>query len=176
MSRRSLYAGVAIVGVLVLSSVQASLRPDKIHVADLKKTQKYLKDGVVVGGDRLIDDVVVRAIRRGAQGTAFDRIVIDLHGNREGETVAIPRPPFFQVAMSQEEERMVITIWGHPKIQFPLEATKQALTKSPYITGVNLLPKIKDEFWTFELSLKRGTQVEVFELKEPVRLIVDLKK
>jgi hypothetical protein len=93
----------------------ADLRPEKIHTADAKKNQFYIRDGLIVGGDKAIDEVVVKEIRR-ATNPGYERIVIDLEGNRGGEPVAIQRPPYFQVSVTPDEKRLVFTLWGKPKL------------------------------------------------------------
>ena len=69
----------------------AELRPEKVYVAENRKTQTYIKDGLIVGGDQAIQDVIVKDIRR-AKNPLFERIVIDLEGNQGGEPAVIQRP------------------------------------------------------------------------------------
>lgn len=152
----------------------AALKPEKIHLADARKTKFYLKDGLVVGGDRAINDVVVKDIRR-ALNPGFERIVIDLSGNKNGESVAIPRPPYFQVAVTPDEKRLTFTVWGKPKLAFDAKKILQAFKKSPVVSSVELYPRVEDESWTFVMAIKGGKPVEVFELSNPVRVIVDVR-
>ena len=58
---------------------RADIRPEKVYVAENRKTQTYIKDGLISGGDSTIQDVVIKDIRR-AKNPLFDRIVIDLQG------------------------------------------------------------------------------------------------
>src|SRR4051812_48093578 len=95
----------SLLAALVSAQAAAALKPEKVHVADAKKTEAYIQDGMIVGGDQAIDDVVVKDIRRAANA-GFERIVIDLEGNRGGEPAAISRPPYFQLAVSPEEKRL----------------------------------------------------------------------
>lgn len=156
------------------SASGAHLKPETIHVAEARKSQAYVKDGLIVGGDRAINDVVVKDIRRGA-GAGFDRWVIDLEGNRSGEPAAIQRPPYYQVAVTPDERRLVFTIWGSPKLGFNSKKIVAAMKKSPMVDAVELFPRVEDETWTFAINLKAGHPVEVFELSNPVRIIVDVK-
>lgn len=157
-------------------STHAALRPDKVHSADSKKSGSYVSDGLFVGGDRSVDDVVVRNIRW-ANNQQFERLVIDLAGTHGGDALAIPRAPYYQVAVSPDERRLVLTVWGQPKLEFAAPAFIKSLKKSSVIGSVELLPKIEKDSWTFVIALKNnGVPVEVFELKDPVRIIVDLSK
>ena len=156
------------------SPVKLELRPEKIHLAEARKNQAYVKDGLIVGGDRAIDDVVVKNIRR-APNSGFERWVIDLEGNRSGEPAAIQRPPYFQVAVTPDEKRLIFTLWGKPKLGFDSRKTIAALKKSPLVEDVALFPRLEDERWMFAINLKSGRPIEVFELSNPVRIIVDIK-
>lgn len=171
-----LLAGVVAIGAIggATRDARAALRPDKIHVADAKKTQAYVRDGLIVGGDAAIDDVTVRDIRRAAN-REFERIVIDLEGTLAGEPAAIQRPPYYHVAVTPDERRLVLTLWGRPKLVFDSGRVVKAFKKSSVIGSVELLPRLDDESWTFVLGLKAGSPVEVFELSNPVRIIVDIK-
>lgn len=160
--------------LVMTGSAWAVIQSDKVHVADGKKTQVYIKDGLFVGGDRAIDDVIVKDIRRAAN-PGYDRIVIDLEGNRQGEPSAVERPPYYQVAVSPEEKRLVFTVWGSPKLQFDSKKVVAAFKKSTVIEKVELFPRLEDDSWTFSMNLRAGTPVEVFELSNPIRIIVDVK-
>ena len=153
---------------------QADLRPEKIHVADMKKNNFYVRDGLFVGGDKAIDNVTVRDIRR-AGNPQFERVVIDLEGTQMGETAAIPRPPYFQVAVNPEEKRLVVTVFGKLKLGFDAKRSAQMFAKSANFHSISFFPKLEGDSWTFSMNLKTGNPVEVFELTNPVRIIVDVK-
>lgn len=166
---------------LIPSLAYSEIRPEKIFVADSKKNELYRKEGLITGGDRTISDVIIKDIRRAVnpgQGTnrAYERVVIDLTGTRNGESAAIPRPPYYQLAMRPSEKRILISIWGKPQLAFDSRKVMAAFHKSSVVSQVSLLPKIEDDLWTFSIDLKQDSSVEVFELTTPVRLIVDIAK
>jgi hypothetical protein len=156
------------------SYARADIRPDKIHTADGKKNSYYVQDGLFVGGDRAVDEVVVKDIRR-ATNSGYERVVLDLEGSHNGEPMAIERPPYYQVSVTPDENRLVITLWGKPKLGFDAKKVQAAFKKSHVFQGVDLLPRLEDDTWTFALELKPGHPVEVFELANPVRVIVDVR-
>jgi hypothetical protein len=158
-----------------LSAVaQAELRPEKVYVAENRKTQTYIKDGLIVGGDQAIQDVVVKDIRR-AKNAMFERIVVDLEGNQAGEPAAIQRPPYYQVAVTPDEKRLVFTIYGKPKLSLDAKKISGEFKHSQWVQGIQLYPKVEKDSWTFALEMKSGQAVEVFELADPVRIIVDIR-
>jgi len=154
---------------------QGSIPPEKVRVSESKKTQNYLKDGVFTGGDQSIENVVIKNIRRAAN-SGFERIVIDLDGVSAGKLQTLNRAPYFQVAVSPEERRLTVSIWGDPQLHFNAKQILSSFKKSSWISSIDLLPQLEPEFWSFVLNLKSDTNVEVFELKEPVRIILDVKK
>jgi hypothetical protein len=153
---------------------QAALGPDAVRVADGRKTEAYVKDGVVVGGDRAITHSVVRDIRR-ADNSQYERVVIDLEGTMNGEPAAVPRPPFFQAAITPDERRIVLSIWGQPELKFDSARVLGSFKKSRAVSKVELLPKVDDQVWSFALNLRTDARVEVFELGAPTRIILDIR-
>jgi hypothetical protein len=161
---------------LGLSSLgNAGLDPDTLKTADGKKTQAYLKDGLFVGGDRAITPCTVKDIRRAANAD-FERIVIDLEGNLNGAPAAIQRPPFFQAAVTPDEKRVVVSIWGNPELKLDTARIVRDFKKSAVISKVELFPKVEADVWTFALNLKTEAAVEVFELTQPTRIILDVRQ
>ncbi|OFZ72925.1 MAG: hypothetical protein A3K03_02610 [Bdellovibrionales bacterium RIFOXYD1_FULL_44_7] len=161
-----------VIGLTV--TAEANITADKVHTVDTKKTNAYIDDGLFVGGDQAVDDVIVRGVRR-APNPGYERIVIDLEGNRNGEPLAIPRPPFYQVAVTPEEKRIVFTIWGKPKLDFDSRKVVALFKKSKIVKNIQLFPRLDEDTWIMVLELKGSTPVEVFELTNPVRIISDIR-
>lgn len=152
----------------------AEIRPDKVRVADAHKTQHYLQDGLIVGGDRAIDGVVIKDIRR-APNAGFERVVIDLEGTQGGEPATIQRPPYYQIAVTPDEKRLVFTLWGSPKLAFNPKKVLASFKRSPVFKGLVLLPKLEQNTWTLVFDLTEGKGVEAFELSNPLRIIMDVR-
>lgn len=153
---------------------QAALDPQKVFNADLRKNKFYVKDGLTVGGDRNVDDVVVLAIRHAVQPD-YERFVVDLEGNGEGESIAIQRAPYYQVAVQPDSSRVVVTVWGSPKIGFDPKKAMTKLKTNSVVSKVELLPILEKDRWSFVVHLKTPSAVEVFELSNPVRIILDIR-
>jgi hypothetical protein len=150
-----------------------SFKSERVSVADSKKSKFQIRDGLVIGGDRVINQVVIKNIRFSRQ-TGFERVVIDLEGTRNGETTAIQRPPYYQVDINPSQKRIGVSIWGKPELRFDVGKVNQVFKKSSVFRGISLLPKLEDEVWTFVLPMKSNATVEVFELSQPVRIIMDI--
>ncbi len=169
---KSLVTGL--LALLISTYALAELRPEKMHVADAKKTEAYVKDGMFTGGDRAIDGVLVKDIRR-AVNPGYERVVIDLEGTLNGESSPISRAPYYQIAVSPEERRIVLTIWGKPRLGFNARKVIAAFKKSPVVRSVELLPKLEEDSWTFVFETKGEAPIEVFELSKPARIIMDIQ-
>ena len=172
----SAVAALTLGGILAALPAAAAkgLEPEKVFVADSQKTRFYVPDGLVVGGDEAIDDVVVLDIRHAVK-KGFERMVIDLEGNRNGESASINRPPYYHVAVSPVMNRLVFTIWGKPKLAFDAKKVKDSFKGSKLVKKVELLPVLERDRWSFIVHLKDHQSVEVFELSDPVRVIADIR-
>ena len=159
-----------------ISFAQAAIRPDKIFLTEGRKNNSYIRDGLIVGGDASIDDVTVKDIRRATNGE-FERIVIDLEGSRgQAQATAISRPPYYQIAVTPDEKRLVFTLFGHAKLAFDAPKILAAFKKSTVIQKLQLYPKVEDDSWTMALETGAAYSVEAFDLSNPVRVIIDIKR
>jgi hypothetical protein len=166
---------IAVTALFGFHSAHSEVRPEKVYVADTKKNKNYIRDGLIVGGDKAINQVIVKNIRR-SNNASFERIVIDLEANHDGESVAIQRSPYFQLAVTPDERRLVMTIWGQPRLDFDPKKIISAFKKSQSIDTIELLPRLENDSWTFVLNLKNNASVETFELSKPVRVILDIQQ
>lgn len=150
---------------LLGSTAVAALEPNQVREALPKKTESYLKEGVISGGDREVQAGLVKNIRRAVNG-GFERIVIDIDAERA---------PYYQAAVEPAQRRILITLFGNPRVGLNAKKITEDFKKSPLVSRVELLPKVEDDAWTFALHLRSAVPVEVFELTSPTRIIFDLK-
>lgn len=152
----------------VRSESRAALLPEKVHVAEGRKSDAYIQDGLFVGGDRVVQDVVIKDLRRAMNPAGYERIVIDLEGSSA-------RTPYYQIAVNRDEKRLILTLWGHPKFSSNPQKIVGAFKKSPHVESIEFYPQVEDEFMTIVMNLKTTQPVEAFELSSPSRIIIDLK-
>lgn len=150
------------------------LRPEKVFLADDKKTKNYIKDGLITGGDQTTHDFTIKDIRH-AKNSDYERLVIDIDTGHPAETTPIAHAPYYQVAITPDEKRLVVTLYGKPKLSFNAKKVAEAFKRSAKVQKINLLPLLDDESWTFSFDMKSGHPVEVFELSNPIRIILDIK-
>lgn len=166
--------------ILVLGLVQGSmaatglLQSARIHIADNEKRGGYLSEGLILGGDPAIDRVQFQSIRF-SSNPRYERVVLDFSGSESAEATAIKRPSYFQVELTPEVHRVVVTVFGQVRLLFDPEKTIEEFKKSKLVQRVVFLPALEKDRYTFALELKKEVPVEIFELSGPARLILDLK-
>lgn len=160
---------VALVLSLFISSAApratAALEPSQVREALPKKTESYLKEGVITGGDREVHSGIVKDVRRATNG-GFERVVIDLDAEKA---------PYYQAAIDPTSRRILVTIFGSPKLAINAKKIVDQFRASPLVGRVEFFPLVEEDSWTFALYLKAAVPVEVFELTAPTRIIFDLK-
>ncbi len=153
----------------------AQVDTEAFHQALKLKKNLYYQDGTVTGGDRNSSDFRVSQIRIAPNPAGYDRMVIDLAGNVSGDKSALARPPYYQVELDSVLKLVHVTLYGKPKLEFSTQATAKAVKKTHHLTSVELLPLVEQDRWTFTLHTRPKVKIEVFELTEPARIIVDFK-
>lgn len=146
-------------------SAEAAIESNQIRGALQKKTESYIKEGLITGGERDIRAGFIKNIRR-AENAGFERVVIDIDAEKA---------PYYQVAVEGSERRVLVTLFGGPRLGLNAKKVVAEFKKSSLIRSVEFFPKVEDDAWTFTLNLKSGFQVEVFELSAPTRIIFDFK-
>ncbi|MBI3534720.1 MAG: hypothetical protein HY072_04460 [Deltaproteobacteria bacterium] len=168
----------ALITVLIflqMPSLFAAINPEKVYQVETKKSEVYVHEGLFVGGDRAVQDVVVKDIRC-AMNAGFERLVLDLEKNTQDDNKQLERPPYFQVSMLPLKKQLVFTLWGKPKLAFSAPKVIAAFKKSKWVNNLELYPYLEENKWTFVVNLKTGKKlIEVFELSNPMRIIVDIR-
>lgn len=80
------------------------------------------------------------------------------------------------MAVTPDERRLIFTLWGNPKLGFNPKKVLSAFKNSSVIQSISLLPQLENELWMFVLELKTDSAVEVFELTNPLRVIMDIQQ
>jgi hypothetical protein len=138
------------------------------------KKDVYITEGGVSGGDRNSSDFRVNQVRVAANPAGYDRVVIEMKGNDGGEKSALSRPPFYIVDV--KKKKIDITVFGKPKLEFSTQSVIQAAKKTKTIARVDFIPIVSADRWTWSIETQVPVKTEVFELTDPARIIIDLKK
>lgn len=139
------------------------------------KKDFYLGEGAFTGGDRTSSDFTVTNVRVAANPAGFDRVVIDLSGNQLGEKSQLSRPPFYLVEIDPADKRILVTLYGKPKLDFSTMSSAQSVKKSKLISSLEFTPMANKDRWTWVIHTRQTVKAEVFELTSPARIIIDLK-
>lgn len=167
---------LSIISGVVLAAIPG-FQPSSVQVATDRKNALYQDRGLIVGGDQAVDRVVILDIRH-AKKPEFERVVLDLEGTLQGESSALDRAPYFQVEVSPEQSRMVMTLLGSPRLALDpgrLDALQKEFKKSAIFSGIEVYPVLEKDRWRVQFNLKRKASLEVFELSNPARIVLDIK-
>ena len=132
-------------------------------------------EGSVSGGDRSTSDFRVGQIRVAANPAGYDRIVLELQGNEEGEKSNLTRPPFYMVENDPGNKRLIVTVYGKAKLDFSRQTAMQQAKKTKHISKLEFLPVLDSDRWSWIVHTQVPVKTEVFELSSPSRIIIDLK-
>lgn len=119
-------------------------------------------------------DVEIRDIRH-AKNRKFERIVVDLGEDLDGTSAPLSHAPYYQVAVNPDEKRLVISIWGRPRPVFNARRVASSFRKSRSVQKLVLLSPVDPDVWTFVAKMRFNRPVEVFDLSNPARIIVDIR-
>lgn len=155
---------------LSTSTVWAAVA-EPIAVSNVKKNQ-YQRDAVLWGGDALANPMVLDNIRW-APNKGFERVVIDLSG--EGSGWESKTPPYFQVGISSNERKVLVSIRGIAQRKLTAEKLAKSLSRSPLVASTYMAPAVEGDLASFEVQLKKPAQVEAFYLVNPPRIIMDIR-
>ena len=165
-----------LLGLLFASTSFAQLDEASFKQALKVKKGAYITEGSFTGGDRTSSDFRVTQIRVAANPEGYDRIVIDLGGSSLGEKAPLARPPFYLIEADSGHHKVNVTVYGKPKLDFSTQTSIQAAKKSKTVSSLEFLPLVNADRWTWTIHTQVPVKTEVFELSEPARIIIDLKK
>jgi hypothetical protein len=140
------------------------------------KKDFYVSDVSITGGDRNSSDFSISNVRIANNPAGYDRIVVDLSGNQNGKKSKLDRPPFYLVQVDSEHKRLLVTLYGKPKLDFSTQTAIQSVKKAKFISEIEFTPITEQDRWTWGIHTKSTAKAEIFELTEPARIIIDVKQ
>ena len=168
---------VSLISSPLLNTSFAQFDSDGFRQALKVKKNLYLSKGSITGGDRNSSDFSVSNVRVAANPAGYDRFVIDLQGNQLGEKASLARPPFYLVQVDSENKKIIVTLYGKPKLNFSNAIAEKSAQKTKTIHHLDFIPVVTDDRWMFTIeTVAPNIKAEVFELSEPARIIIDLVK
>lgn len=172
--RNIILAGtIGIWGSLAYASIDATLF-EQFHLAEPKKTDFYVREGVFNGGDRATAPFSVESLRFAA-GQEHERLVFDVKPIMGLGIHELQQAPYFEVAVDSRKKQILVTLFGTSDIELNAEKLAKAFRKSRFIRSVEALPKVEDDRRSFFVQLNAARPIEVFELTKPARIVIDIK-
>lgn len=161
---------------LFISSAHAQFDDLKFKQALKLKKDFYLSEGAFTGGDRTSSDFTVSNVRVASNPAGYDRVVIDLAGNQHGEKSSLARPPFYLVEVDSNDKRVLVTLYGKPKLDFSTMSANHFTKKTKLVSEFEFTPIANQDRWSWAIHTRHVAKAEVFELTQPARIIIDLKQ
>lgn len=160
---------------LVISFAQVALSAPEPLQAALKKSNRFIEQGLFVGGQHQRDLALTDLRRQFSKPVGLERIVLEMsvvQGKPTG------RAGFFHV-QKKSDSRIQIDIAGLAGANRPLDDLGALLAKSPFVSKAQFVIDPEDRSTSITLDLKRSDLVlEAYELPGPNygRLVLDLKE
>jgi hypothetical protein len=157
---------ILILFLLIIPTASAS-QPIKAQVG---KKNIYHDAGKVQGGLGKPGGMDVYDIRFSKHGT-YERLVLEIHErltNKPYDT-----PCFYEVTFEQYPWRLVVDL---DSTRSEFSADFPYFGNSDYISGVYRLLSNDWGNYKFALNLKKPIKYEVFELHNPARIVIDIKR
>lgn len=156
--------------ILLLLALITALPALAETTASFDKTGAYQRSGRVVGG-KLTDGRDIRRIRWARQ-EGYERIVLDVYaGNYDGLGPAVPRACHFEVSYDPETLLLKVAVAGTRRFT----ATFPNTAGSGLVRSFKKIPVYDDSAHSFSVQLASPVEYEVFELKNPGRIVIDLR-
>ncbi len=136
-----------------------------------KKHNVYLSYGSVTGGE-ITDGKDIYRIRWGKHST-FERIVFDIHyGDSEEDYGPVDVPCYFEIRYVPSRLKFEVDFSGAREAS----ATIPILARSRLISYIDFRNLYGDSSVGYVIKLKRPVKFEVFELHNPARVVIDIKR
>jgi len=160
--------------LLVFLFASAGIAAVPIHRAGTEKTENYVSDGVIVGGQHQ-DGLALRTVRESfTKQSSVERVVLDVSSS--GGKTNPTRPGFFHLAIQTTPLRIVIDLEDTNTSMISAQDLTRVFKHSHYFQKPVLITSQEDKTVTLELTLKQPLKFEVFELgssDKPARIVID---
>ena len=140
-----------------------ALNNKQIRKIESKKKSVYIDDGIFHNGKNTNTSTLLRMRHSPSNKnkSGFERVVFDFSGSKL---------PQFYAHLSSDRSKLNIDF-----MRTKLSKEIKPFFSSTYVREINFFP-LADSTLSAEVFLKQSTYVEIFYLKSPSRLVVDLKK
>lgn len=153
--------------------ISTTSSPTSLRTALKLKKNLYRSEGATVGGVPTVNQFTVNNLRVGTHGQDYDRVVVETQFPSQG---AQQQAPSFHVEVNSNTHTTVVTLYGHAQLAFNTKLVQNQIKKTKWIQKIQLMPVVDQDRWIFSIDTTPGTEVEVFELSQPGRIILDFKK
>lgn len=170
----SLYMVLVVGGLYAWSWGAVAVTP--FHRSLVQKQNKYMKDGVVVGGQAGRGASLLNVRRAFSPKIGLERVIVDM-GDEQGNATSSENMGYFQVALESKRNRILVDLAQLRISKLSEPQIKSIFKKSPYVKTASLTLDPEDNTGTLLLELSRPVRLEVFNLsatKKTPRIVLDI--
>lgn len=142
------------------------------------KTNDYVGQGVVIGGQAGPGFTLLNVRRQNTKNLALERVILDI-GDKEGKPM-LNRLGYFHVAVEKEPSRVIIDLSQVLRSRVSEIELGRLFLKSPFIRKAEMSMEAGDNTAKIVLSTKVPVIAEIFQMpsadKKPGRIVIDIKK
>jgi len=149
------------VSLIACQSWSQDLLTERIRKVNTVKKNVYFDGGIFHNGNKKIDATLKSLRHSFKEQEGYERLVVDF-----GTTEA----PRVYANLNNLEKKLFIDFFS-TKVQTGVGS----FGTSKYVKSVNFFP-ISEQSLSTEIEFKDNVSIEIFELKNPGRIVIDLKK
>lgn len=162
-----------VLGMLVLVSTSGWAATPFKRTLDVKKNA-YVADGVFTGGRVIAQGTSLLGVRRDfAPKSGLERIVVAL-GDKDAKPLA-KGMAYFQASLDSANKRVVLDISQLKQSKISEAQVQRLFRTSPNVASIDFTLDPEDKAASMVVNLKRPMKLEVFQLRKPARIVMDLK-
>ena len=141
------------------------------------KTDQYITQGVVIGGNSGAGFTLLNVRRESSSKLALERVILDI-GDRDGKPL-LNKLGYFHVSVEQNPSRVVIDLSQVNRSAVSEAGISRIFSKSPFVKTVEMMMEPEDNSAKLVLNTKVPVAAEIFKLpsaSKASRIVIDIKK
>ncbi len=169
---------VTLLGNFFLAPSFAEPLPVPFNADDFRPALKlkkkiYISQGSFTAGSSETKRAILTEIKVAKNPEGYVRWVLTSVDNVAGETGPLSIPPYTVVENRYDERKTIVTLFGNLTLKSKIEDAVTQAKKTGLFEDIDLLPVLEKDRWTFTIRHKKQLKLEVFQLSNPARVVLD---
>ncbi len=167
--------------LMLLLNTSLSFASIPVQQSGFEKSNRYIDQGVFIGGFEHGVQSLVSVRRSFDQDTKVEKTVIEISSG--GKKNSPERPGFYHISLQKKPRRLLIDMHNVVGSKMSEELLRKNFSLSRYFSDVKIFEDPMTKSMTLEIPLRETTKasmkIEVFELSsvgQPGRIVIDAKE